>query len=328
MSSSRPRRLAVRLSVCTLAFSALVSGCSSAAVTADGGATADAGASTEGGALPPVSSPVSAAKGGTIRLDGATLTIPPNALAADTTITATARPATGVPQSDSLRSKVFDFGPNGLKFLVPATLAIDVAPDKAASVVVATLDETSQRWAPLDSKASAGSVSASLTHFSSYALVLQTTNAQLSVDFSQCKAPLPGKDGVYGDTCSAGAVKGRIDDVKLPGAPGSPYASNTCTVRYANGELVIDTNVPLQSGAGFLKITTKLNGDREDTVLARAVEGESGVFFVHMHDFLGGVSDKTARSSIWISDFGVLTYAYGASPDGTVICGSDARASD
>ncbi len=273
---------------------------------------------------------ISAAAGGTIRLEGATLTIPPGALTADTVISAQAKPAAGYPDAASLRGKGYDFGPSGLTFAKPATLSVDVpAGVDAASLVLANLDEKTRAWVPLsDSKLSGGAISGSIAHFSSYALLVRLGNANLTVDYSACGAPISSKDGFYADTCGAGAVKGTMTELKLAGAPGGPSAGRSCTVSYSSGKLTIATDLPAPGGSGTLTFVTHLDGDRDDNLLAASDTTGAPIRFVQMREVIPGVPEKVIRASFWLSEDRGLNYASASSADGSITCGSDPRASN
>jgi hypothetical protein len=123
------------------------------------------------------SSAVTAATGGTVALasGAASVTIPGNALAADTTITVLAEDATQSPQADLLGSHVFNFGPDGTAFLTPVTLALKLGgavPDGKKAVLV-WLDGA--QWSPVAGSTVAGDlVQGAVSHFSRYAIRLDT----------------------------------------------------------------------------------------------------------------------------------------------------------
>jgi hypothetical protein len=301
------------------------------AVTVEAGVDAGATDGAPGpGPTPTPGGTISAASGGTIRLEGATLAIPPGALAADTAISAQANPAAGYPGADSLRGKGYDFGPSGLVFAKPATLTVDVpAGVDGASLVLANLDEKTRTWVPLaDSKLSGGAISGSIAHFSSYALLLVLGNANLTVDFSSCGAPISSKEGFYADTCGAGAVKGSMTGLKLAGAPGGPSAGKNCTVSYSFGKLTIATDLPGPGGGGGLTFVTHLDGDRDDNLLAASDTNGAPIRFVQMREVIPGVPEKVIRASFWLSEARGLNYVSASSVDGSITCGSDPRASN
>ena len=71
---------------------------------------------------------IKADEGGVVKVQGGTLTIPPGALDKDTVITVSVRKPENTPANAVVKGNIFDFGPQGLKFLKPATLELDVVP--------------------------------------------------------------------------------------------------------------------------------------------------------------------------------------------------------
>ena len=129
---------------------------------------------------------VSAAAGGTVAdPSGKTsLTIPPGALAADTDITLTITPAANGALVD-----VSEFGPDGLTFLKPVTLAIkadaSLAPaDKALAIAVL---EGGAFKAIEGSTYASGAASAPIMHFSKYSIV-QINGRVILQPPASCKA--------------------------------------------------------------------------------------------------------------------------------------------
>ncbi len=116
-----------------------------------------------------VSVDVKAADGGTVASeDGkAELTIPAGALAEDTTITLAVEAASGDAQA-----QVYNFGPDGLTFLKPVTLALAFdgkVPDKQKAVL-AVLD--GDKWTAIAGSALAdGKVTGEITHFSKFTII-------------------------------------------------------------------------------------------------------------------------------------------------------------
>jgi hypothetical protein len=144
-----------------------------------------------------VSKTISAATGGTIEAPGVKLVIPPGALAADTTISVTVRGKSGVPDEGKVASSVFDFGPNGLQFTVPATLQLDFDGSNApadSTAKVAVLDGST--WKPLsDSKVSGSTATATTTHFSAFAVVWSQsgqTSGACGQNFNKCGGDISG----------------------------------------------------------------------------------------------------------------------------------------
>lgn len=120
---------------------------------------------------------ISAAQGGAVAMpdNSASITIPPGALTADTTITIKRLSKSGLPDEANLASAAFEFGPTGTTFATPATLQLafsgQVTDDKQA--VLAVLDGGA--WKTIDGSAlAAGVVSASISHFSTYIVLLQS----------------------------------------------------------------------------------------------------------------------------------------------------------
>jgi hypothetical protein len=116
---------------------------------------------------------VAAATGGTVTAEGATLEIPAGALAQDTAITVVAAsPGAGMPEASTVRGMVYDFGPDGTTFSKQAKLTLPMAGTPAAGerAVISWLDPVSNRWVNLSSTVAGGTISASVAHFTSFAL--------------------------------------------------------------------------------------------------------------------------------------------------------------
>ena len=155
-------RLIASLSLLVLSSSAAVMGCSSD----DPPAAAPAPV-----ASPPVGTRIAAAAGGKVS-DSAgkvTLSIPAGALAADTEITV----AVIAPSNGSV-SDVYELGPDGLQFAKP--VAIEIKGDKALAPAGKTLALAvfeGGAFKPLADSAFDGTkATATITHFSRYALVI------------------------------------------------------------------------------------------------------------------------------------------------------------
>jgi hypothetical protein len=136
---------------------------------------------------------VTAAEGGTVMVGAsATLAIPANALAADTTITATAdAPPSSLPDVQKVKGQYFDFGPSGTTFDPPATLTLpgNGTPPANATAVISTFDGTT--WTDLPTTVSGGSVTAPVSHFSGFAVRWVAVGA---VDCGGIPATLSGGD--------------------------------------------------------------------------------------------------------------------------------------
>lgn len=125
---------------------------------------------SDGEAQPdPIDVVVKSAEGGIVS-DGqnATLTIPPGALAEDTEITL----AILAGNSKTL-GKIYDFGPDGLNFTIPAMLSLKVDPKAVAGKQVAVaLEEGGSFVALAGSVYADGVVTAPIEHFSRFTVVL------------------------------------------------------------------------------------------------------------------------------------------------------------
>jgi len=115
-----------------------------------------------------------AAAGGELSLpeSGVTLSIPAGALAEDTEISAEIISKKSLPEATKLAGNVVEFGPDGLNFLTPVSLVIDLVGAKipdGADVSIAWLDEAKNEWVDLSgSKMENGKVSAKTTHFTKF----------------------------------------------------------------------------------------------------------------------------------------------------------------
>ncbi|HVY46914.1 MAG TPA: hypothetical protein VHB21_13595 [Minicystis sp.] len=156
----------------------------------DGGGTTVAGEHDE--AL------ISAAKGGTIHGTGVSATIPPGALAKDTTITIDVKDKSTYPDAGSIAVDVYDFGPNGTQFSKPVSMTIDLGgatPPKGKTPVIAYFD--GKAWQPLaGSTLAGGKVTATTTHFTPFTIVwsngVQTGGGCGPLEFTPCGGDLVG----------------------------------------------------------------------------------------------------------------------------------------
>lgn len=138
-----------------------------------------------------VSVDVSAADGGEVTSGDATLDIPPGALPEDTTITVAEVETAGLPDLGSIASVVYDFGPDGLQFLSPATLeiAVPAAAPNGKAHVISWYDEAKSAWTDLPSTARGLVVTAAVEHFTIYAVrVVDAPN----VDVCEVEQPCGG----------------------------------------------------------------------------------------------------------------------------------------
>jgi hypothetical protein len=152
-------------------------------VDTDGGSAGKTGGSAgkssggkDGGSEPgssdSVEKMITAKSGGKVSTTGATLDIPAGALGKDTKVTVDTVDAANLPDSDMVASTAYDFGPDGTTFEKPVALTIEFtgkAPE-GMSAMIAWLD--GDKWTALeDSAVEGGSVTASTTHFTTFAVV-------------------------------------------------------------------------------------------------------------------------------------------------------------
>lgn len=140
---------------CVVALVALTVACSSASTLP----ASDSGVPPRA----PVSASIGPADGGTVTFGEVTLTIPPNALAATTTITLSATGAS--PAGASRLSEVVTFEPAGLAFKTPATISFGFS-GVAANAAVFWSSSDGATWEKLDTKVASGRATASIAHFS------------------------------------------------------------------------------------------------------------------------------------------------------------------
>jgi len=147
-----------------------------------------------------------AADGGDVAIAdaGVKLSVPPGALAKDTKITAAVVSKKDLPEASGLAGNVVEFGPDGLEFLKPVSLELDLAgatiPDDA-TVSLAWLDTKTNEWMDLPGSAMAnGKVTAETTHFTTFAIRfiinedgdLEQTGGMCGGDFKACGGDLEG----------------------------------------------------------------------------------------------------------------------------------------
>ena len=155
----------------SIGFAALLLACGAP----NGHVSPDASAADGSDVAPPVVTHINAATGGTVQDPSGdfVLEIPPNALSQDTDITLAIVPA----YADAITA-VAKFGPDGLTFSEPATLSVRVASalvptGKVPAVALDTGGAFGQVERSNSSNLSTtGKISAPLSHFSSYAVVL------------------------------------------------------------------------------------------------------------------------------------------------------------
>lgn len=116
---------------------------------------------------------ISAAQGGRLDLNQASLVVPAGALATDTLLTvSTATPGASLPDASSVKGMVYEFGPSGTTFGSAATLTLPAsgAPAEGKALVISWLDEVANAWVDLASSQANGAVVASVAHFTRFAV--------------------------------------------------------------------------------------------------------------------------------------------------------------
>ncbi|HEY2899012.1 MAG TPA: hypothetical protein VGL59_00440 [Polyangia bacterium] len=180
---------------------------------------------------------VTAAAGGSLQLQGASLTIPAGALAADTMITVSAGPpAADLPMKDLISGMVYDLGPNGTQFQTPITLSLPVGAipvDKDA--VIAWLDAKTGAWVPLTSGVSGATVLAQTSHFTTFAVLL-VGKGGVCPAVAACGGALPGVWDVTSLCTPQMGVKTLIDckDGTSATSAASAQFSGTMTINNDN----------------------------------------------------------------------------------------------
>jgi len=135
--------------------------------------------------LESVAQTISAAEGGTIEAEGATLEIPAGALPEDVEITMSVyAPDESLPDFENTWGNVYLLEPHGLEFDVPLALTVP-APDPLPLEEVhetvrrtqglAVLDEETGEWSPEIGGATPGTATALITHFSTRAAWIRDT---------------------------------------------------------------------------------------------------------------------------------------------------------
>lgn len=244
----------------------------------DGGST---GATPDPDEGKTITKPVTAAEGGIVTTDSGNvlLNISKNALAADTDITL------AIAAADGTETSVYDFGPDGLQFLVPVDLQIkyDGTPGDKQHAALAWYDETKAEWVEVEnSSVKDGVVSGKITHFSKFSIILVGDDVvvvseckSVAEEFSACGGDVEGTwkfkdvcmdDTVIGsnpfeDTCPTATVEVEVEwDATI-----TFNADNTYTQAMTSQSMTATYNVPLSC-------LTQMGG------AAACVSGEEGMF--------------------------------------------------
>lgn len=141
-------------------------GAGGSAAGGNGGSGTGGGGNTNSGEF---TAAMTAAEGGTLESDDGQvrLTVPAGALAEDTTLSVSINDA-----ANGSQSAVYDFGPDGLEFLMPVTLDIEFAGTPPEGQMAAIAVEEGGEWVALAGSALAdGRITAPVEHFSRFAVV-------------------------------------------------------------------------------------------------------------------------------------------------------------
>lgn len=162
---------------------------------------------------------INAAEGGRVELAKATLEIPANSLAADTTITATAKsPASTLPDQSTLRGQQFVFGPAGTTFDPAATLVLPLPAGATGkgSAVISWLDEPTGKWVDLASTTEGNSIVAPVEHFTTF-IVRFLGEEPISCDASACGGDPTGKWRLVGGCVTKSPFENGCADATISG---------------------------------------------------------------------------------------------------------------
>lgn len=237
--------------VCALATLAMapLAACSSSSTTS--------GSSSSGGTVgETVSVPVSAAAGGTVadKAGSVSLVIPPGALEKDTTITL----AVGASAAGTI-ANVYDFGPDGLKFLKPVALEIKATVPEGKQAAVAY--EEAGTWKQLSGSSvdkAKGTVKANTDHFTKYSIVIVDGQAVVSPPASctEAKAQFTACGGdpkgtwTFAEFCIDGSSSADPFDGKCPTA--------TASFDFTDSRTVVIDATSISNGAGSVSIKQQL----------------------------------------------------------------------
>ncbi|MCA9583464.1 MAG: hypothetical protein KC416_16805, partial [Myxococcales bacterium] len=183
---------------------------------------------------------ITAADGGKVELEGATLDIPAGALEADTEITVATKTTKSLPDSDNVASKGYDFGPDGLTFLKPVTLTIPATIPGDKTAVMAFLDGTT--WTELGDSATAdGKVTATTTHFTTFAVIFTAGGGQVG---GMCDGDI---DDCGGDPVGTWKITSGCAD--FPEA--NPFGDDQCPGASLTGAFDFDGTVTFKADKSY-----------------------------------------------------------------------------
>jgi hypothetical protein len=143
---------------------------------------------------------ITAAMGGEVTVGSASISIPAGALAADTKITVESKePEASLPEHDSLKGLIYDFGPDGTTFSKPVELKLPLpaTPGEGEEAVVAWLDEANNKWVDVASTVSGGEIKANIEHFTRFVVRLRGVTA-IDCSFAACGGNVVGSWNIQG----------------------------------------------------------------------------------------------------------------------------------
>jgi glucose/arabinose dehydrogenase len=144
--------------------------------------------------------------GGTVALEGATLTVPAGALASDQAITITSTMRTPQAGAKNL-SPIYEFGPAGLVFAKPVILSLAYT-GEAAAPVIEWSDSNETGFTALPTTVNQGVATAAVTHFSLGFVADPATTGNLPAPEAGPDAPSVGLDANLPDAPDATTMDG------------------------------------------------------------------------------------------------------------------------
>jgi hypothetical protein len=230
------------------------------------------------------SKPLKAAEGGTLATESgkASVTVPPGALAADTTLTVTVSKAEG-----EAKTSLYDFGPNGTQFAKPVaiTVAFDSTVASGKKAVLAWHDGS--KWVEVEGSALAGGkVTGSVSHFTKFTVILKDDKVVVvsecgdtAKNFKACGGDIAGT-WKYENLCFADTVIGENPfketcpsatmtmDMKWEGSV--TFADGKMTSHFVSQGQTVSLNVPKSCfasmpGTDCAKLAESMKTECKDT---------------------------------------------------------------
>jgi hypothetical protein len=117
---------------------------------------------------------VTAAAGGQLNAGAAGLSVPAGAVSGDLTVTVKVEDKSGKPDADKILLDIYDFGPDGTKFLKPVDLTFDMKgvtiDESKGKAMIAWLDDAG-KWNTVPTTVADGKAVGQTTHFTPFTLV-------------------------------------------------------------------------------------------------------------------------------------------------------------